>query len=80
LAYLYGQVRGIMTGMDTTDLEAATRRYRKAEAALEAARADLQAVVVATLRSTDERGAQARVATITGWTREHIRKLLLRTE
>lgn len=80
LAYLYGQVRGIMTGMDTTDLEAAARRYRKAEAALEAARADLQAAVVATLRATDERGAQARVAAITGWTREHIRKLLLRAE
>ena len=78
LAYLYGLVRGIMCRMDTTALEAAARRYRKAEAALEKARAELQAEVVGVLQGSGERGAQSEVARITGWTREHIRKLLLR--
>ena len=79
LAYLYGQVRGIMCRMDTTALEAAARRYRKAEAALDQARAELQAEVIAALSGAEERGAQAEAARITGWTREHIRKLLLRS-
>lgn len=61
--------------MDTTALEAATRRYRKAEAELDKARAELQAEAVAVLRSSDERGVQAHVARITGWTREQIRQI-----
>ncbi|MFH9403287.1 hypothetical protein ACH4JS_26580 [Streptomyces sp. NPDC017638] len=62
--------------MDTHALELAAQRYRDAEAALDAARTDLQAEAVAALRQTEERGAQAQVARITGWTREYIRKLI----
>lgn len=61
--------------MDTTALEAAAQRYRDAEAARDKARAALQAEVVAALRSTDERGAQAEAARITGWSREQIRQI-----
>lgn len=61
--------------MDTAKLELAAQRYRDAEEALDAARTDLQAEAVAALRQADERGAQATVARITGWTREYIRKL-----
>ena len=64
-----------MSGMDTTALEAAAKRYRRAETALDKARADLQAEVVATLRTAEERGAQAEVARITGWSREQIRQI-----
>lgn len=66
--------------MDTAKLELAAQRYREAEAALDAARADLQAEAVAFLRETDERGAQATVVRITGWTREHIRRLVKSSE
>lgn len=65
-----------MSAMDTTALDAATRRYRRAEAALDAARTELTAEVVALLRSTDERGAQAEVARRTGWSREQIRQIM----
>lgn len=65
-----------MCGMDTAKLEVAAQRYREAHAALDAARADLQAEVVSVLSSTDERGAQTQVARITGWTREQIRLLM----
>jgi hypothetical protein len=66
----------MMASMDTAKLELAAQRYRDAQEALDAARADLQAEVVSVLRSTDERGAQAQVARITGWTREQIRLLM----
>ena len=62
--------------MDTAKLELAAQRYRDAQADLDAARADLQAEVVSVLSSTDERGAQAQAARITGWTREQIRLLM----
>ncbi|MET7787255.1 hypothetical protein ABZS93_11595 [Streptomyces sp900116325] len=62
--------------MDTTALDAAAKRYRKAEAALDKARTDLTAEVVAVLRSTDERGAQAEVARRAGWSREQIRQIM----
>ncbi|MFJ7067517.1 hypothetical protein [Streptomyces sp. NPDC101115] len=62
--------------MDTTALDAAARRYRRAEAALDKARTDLTAEVVALLQSTDERGAQAEVARRTGWSREQIRQIM----
>lgn len=65
-----------MCGMDTAKLELAAQRYRDAEEALDAARAALRAEVVSLLSSTDERGAQAQVARITGWTREQIRLLM----
>jgi hypothetical protein len=66
--------------MDTAKLELAAQRYREAETALDAARTDLQAEAVTFLRETDERGAQATVVRITGWTREHIRRLAKRSE
>ncbi|MET8297417.1 hypothetical protein ABZW02_25665 [Streptomyces sp. NPDC005180] len=62
--------------MDTTALDAAARRYRRAEAALDKARAELTAEAVAYLRSTDERGAQAEVARRTGWSRERVRQIM----
>lgn len=62
--------------MDIAKLELAAQRYRDAEAALDSARTDLRAEVVSLLSSTDERGAQAQVARITGWTREQIRLLV----
>ena len=66
--------------MDTAKLELAAQRYREAEAALDSARADLQAEAVAFLRQTDERGAQAVVVRITGWTREYLRRLVKSSE
>lgn len=66
--------------MDTAKLELAAQRYREAEEALDAARTDLQAEAVATLRQTEERGAQAAVARITGWTREYVRKLKIKAD
>ncbi|MGW2113773.1 hypothetical protein [Streptomyces zhihengii] len=62
--------------MDTAKLELAAQRYREAEAALDAARTDLQAEAVAVLANTEERGAQATVGRITGWSREYLRRLL----
>lgn len=63
-------------GMDTANLEDAARRYRKAEAALDTARADLQTEAVTFLqRYADERGVQATAVRITGWSREHLRSL-----
>jgi DNA-binding phage protein len=70
----------MMSDMDTTALDAATRRYRRAEAALDTARTELTAEVVAVLRSTDERGAQAEVARRTGWSREQIRQIVRASE
>jgi hypothetical protein len=61
--------------MDTARLELSAQRYREAEQALEAAREDLQAEAVACLQQTEERGAQAAVARITGWTREYVRRI-----
>jgi hypothetical protein len=66
--------------MDTAKLELAAQRYREAETAFDAARTDLQAEVVAFLRETDERGAQATVVRITGWTREYLRRLVKNSE
>ena len=66
--------------MDTSRLEQAARRYRDAEAALDAARTDLQTEAVNFLRATDERGVQAAVVRITGWSREHLRRLKEKAE
>jgi hypothetical protein len=66
--------------MDTAKLELAAQRYREAESALDAARADLQSEAVAFLQGTDERGAQATVVRITGWTREYLRRLVKSSE
>lgn len=70
----------MMSAMDTTALDAAARRYRRAEAALDKARTELTIEVVAVLRSTDERGAQADVARRTGWSREQIRQIMQRAD
>ncbi|MER6515123.1 hypothetical protein [Nonomuraea sp. NPDC001636] len=64
--------------MDTTALDAAARRYRRAEAALDKARAELTAEVVALLEGNEERGAQAEVARRTEWSREQIRQIMQR--
>ncbi|MFE3123696.1 hypothetical protein ACFXHD_09775 [Streptomyces hydrogenans] len=64
--------------MDTTALDAAARRYRRAEAALDKARAELTAEVVALLDGNEERGAQAEVARRTEWSREQIRQIMQR--
>ena len=66
--------------MDTAKLELAAKRYREAEAALDSARTDLQAEAVTFLRQTDERGAQAAVVKVTGWTREYVRRLMKSSE
>ncbi len=66
--------------MDTAKLELAAQRYREAEAALDAARADLQTEAVTFLQQTDERGAQAAVVRVTGWTREYLRRLVKAAE
>lgn len=66
--------------MDTHALELAAQRYRDAEAALDAARVDLQAQAIALREHREERGAQAQVARITGWTREYVRKLWNRAD
>lgn len=58
--------------MDTAPLDQAAQRYREAEAALEAARTDLQAEAIAALRAGTK---QADVARTTGWTREYLRRL-----
>ncbi|GGW11442.1 hypothetical protein [Streptomyces capoamus] len=61
--------------MDTAKLELAAQRYQEAEAALDAARADLEVEAVAFLRETEEPDAPAAVARITGWTPEDLRRL-----
>lgn len=66
--------------MDTANLEAAARRYRDTEAALDTARTNLQAEAVTFLQQHDERGSQAAAARITGWSREHIRNLWKKAE
>lgn len=67
--------------MDTTALDAATRRYRKAEAALDKARTELTAEVLTWLESMHgERGAQAEASRRTGWSREQIRQIVRAAE
>lgn len=66
--------------MDTAKLELAAQRYREATAALDAARADLQAEAVSAMQLDPKRGDQAEVARITGWTREQIRLLVKAAE
>lgn len=66
--------------MDTANLDRVARRYRDAEAALDAARAELQTEAVDFLRQNDERGAVTTVVRITGWSREHLRRLRERAE
>lgn len=64
-----------MGPMDTAKLELAAQRYRELHDALDGAREDLIQEAVAALRQDDERGNQATVARITGWTREYVRRI-----
>lgn len=66
--------------MDTAKLELAAQRYREAEATLDAARTDLQTEALSFLQQTEERGAQATVVRVTGWTREYVRRLVRSSE
>ncbi|WP_031189792.1 MULTISPECIES: hypothetical protein [Streptomyces] len=66
--------------MDTAKLKLAAQRYREAEAALDAARADLRTEAVAAMRQDPKRGDQAEVARITGWTREQVRQVMRAAE
>ncbi|MEU8760670.1 hypothetical protein [Streptomyces sp. NPDC048659] len=65
-----------MSAMDTTTLDTLTRRYRRAETALDEARAALATEVVRLLAAHDERGAQAEIARRTGWSREQVRQVV----
>jgi len=65
-----------IASMNTTPLDQAAQRYREAEAALEAARTDLQAEAIAALQAGTK---QADVARATGWTREYLRRLMKAT-
>lgn len=58
--------------MDTSALEAAAHRYKRADDALSAARDTLQAEAVAHMRAGVK---QAEVARITDWSREYLRRL-----
>jgi gamma-glutamyl:cysteine ligase YbdK (ATP-grasp superfamily) len=58
--------------MDTSRLETAAQRYKRADDALKAARADLQTEAVAAIRA---KVTQADVARITTWSREYLRRL-----
>lgn len=58
---------------DIAAIELATRRYREAAAALDAARTDLEAVVAQALREGGAE-AEAAVAEATGWSPEQVRE------
>ncbi len=77
VAYLLGGVRGLASLPHnvamSTDLERAAKAFRRAEAALEARRAELAAAVVA----ADEAGTrQSEIVRVTGYTRETVRRLV----
>ena len=57
----------------TSELEQAARAYRRAEKALDERRAELVDQVVKAAKSGV---AQVELVRITGWTREHIRKMV----
>jgi hypothetical protein len=64
--------------MDMTDLEDVAHRYKKATEALDAVRAEMQTTAVAVLQRPGVK--QADVARITGWSREHLRRLREKAE
>lgn len=63
----------ILTGM-TDRLLAAARRFRRAEKAYEQAREELAAMIVAA--ALDDGVKQVDIVKATGYTREHIRRLV----
>lgn len=57
----------------TSELEQAVRAYRRAEKGLEQRRDELADLVV---RASNEGVPQVELTRVTGWSREHIRKLV----
>jgi hypothetical protein len=64
--------------MDMTDLEDVAHRYKKATDALDTVRTEMQATAVALLQQDGVK--QADVARVTGWSREHLRRLKEKAE
>ena len=64
--------------MDMTDLEDVAHRYKQATAALDTVRAEMQTTAVTLLQQPDIK--QADVARVTGWSREHLRRLREKAE
>jgi hypothetical protein len=64
--------------MDMTDLEDVAHRYKQATAALDTVRAEMQTTAVTLLQQDGVK--QADVARITGWSREHLRRLKEKAE
>jgi len=64
--------------MDMTDLEDVAHRYKKATDALDAVRTEMQTTAVALLQQDGVK--QADVARVTGWSREHLRRLKEKAE
>ncbi|MGY0021503.1 hypothetical protein [Streptomyces sp. cg35] len=63
--------------MDTAKIELALQRYQDAVAALDAARTDLEAEAVATLRSGDGSPEDwAQMSSLTGWTQQELDRLM----
>ncbi len=59
--------------MDMTDLEDVAHRYKQATDALDTVRAEMQTTAVTLLQQDGVK--QADVARVTGWSREHLRRL-----
>lgn len=64
--------------MDMKDLEDVAHRYKKATDALDVVRTEMQGTAVALLQQDGVK--QADVARITGWSREHLRRLREKAE
>lgn len=64
--------------MDMKDLEDVAHRYKKATDALDVVRAEMQGTAVALLQQDGVK--QADVARVTGWSREHLRRLKEKAE
>ncbi|MER5888291.1 hypothetical protein ABT160_31100 [Streptomyces sp. NPDC001941] len=63
--------------MDTAKIELAVQRYRECVAALDAARADLEAEAAVTLRDSEQTPEDwTRVASLTGWSHEELARLV----
>ncbi|MDX5569798.1 hypothetical protein PYK79_49920 [Streptomyces sp. ID05-04B] len=64
--------------MNMTDLEDVAHRYKEATAALDAVRIEMQTTAIALLQQPDIK--QADVARVTGWSREHLRRIREKAE
>lgn len=64
--------------MDMTDLEDVAHRYKKATDALDTVRTEMQTTAIALLQQDGVK--QADVARVTGWSREHLRRLKEKAE